>query len=59
MQILICRKQVRMLCIIQFAKKVEIDERTEIVKLLIDAGTDVNKKTNQGVTTLCFMRDAF
>lgn len=40
-------------------KTSEMDKRTEIVKLLIDAGTDVNKKTNKGVATLCFMRDAF
>jgi uncharacterized protein len=40
-------------------KTSEIDERTEIVKLLLDAGTDVNKKTNKGAITLCFMRDAF
>lgn len=40
-------------------KSSEIDERTEIVKLLIEAGTDVNKKTIKGVETLCFMRDAF
>lgn len=40
-------------------KTSEIDERTEIVKLLVDAGTDVNKKTIKGTTTLCFMRDAF
>jgi len=40
-------------------KTSEIDERAEIVKLLVDAGTDVNKKTNKGATTLCFMRDAF
>lgn len=40
-------------------KTSEIEERVEIVKLLIDAGTDVNKKTNKGTETLCFMRDAF
>jgi ankyrin repeat protein len=40
-------------------KTSEIDERTEIVKLLVDAGTDVNKKTIKGAVTLCFMRDAF
>lgn len=37
----------------------EIDERTEIVKSLVDAGTNVNKKTINGAETLCFMRDAF
>lgn len=41
------------------SKTSEMNERTEIVKLLINAGTDVNKKTNKGVSTLCFMRDAF
>jgi ankyrin repeat protein len=40
-------------------KSSEMEERTEIVKLLLDAGTDVNKKTIRGATTLCFMRDAF
>src|SRR3989337_3236730 len=40
-------------------KTSEIDERTEIVKLLVNAGTDVNKKTYKGAVTLCFMRDAF
>ncbi|MGN7723331.1 ankyrin repeat domain-containing protein [Chitinophaga sp. 22620] len=40
-------------------KSSEIDERTEIVKSLVDAGTDVNKKTIKGAETLCFMRDAF
>ena len=34
-------------------------ERTGIVKVLLDAGTDVNKKTIKGAETLCFMRDAF
>ena len=33
--------------------------RTEIVKLLINAGTDVNKKTIPNSETACFMRDAF
>ena len=33
-------------------------ERTEIVKALIAAGTDVNKTTIKGLETLCFMRDA-
>lgn len=40
-------------------KTSEIDSRTEIVQLLVNAGTDVNKKTIKGVETLCFMRDAF
>jgi len=40
-------------------KTSEMEERTEIVKLLIDAGADVNKKTTKGAVTLCFMRDAF
>lgn len=40
-------------------KTSEINERSDIVKLLVDAGTDVNKKTIQGTSTLCFMRDAF
>ena len=40
-------------------KTSEMDERTEIVKLLVDAGIDVTKKTNKGAVTLCFMRDAF
>jgi ankyrin repeat protein len=34
-------------------------ERTEIVKILIDAGIDIHKKTIAGQETLCFMRDAF
>jgi cytohesin len=34
-------------------------ERTEIVKILIAAGTDVTKKTTAGKPTLCFMRDAY
>ncbi|HEU4859395.1 MAG TPA: ankyrin repeat domain-containing protein [Chitinophagaceae bacterium] len=37
----------------------EIDERVEIVRILIAAGTDVNKKTLPGKPTLCFMRDAY
>jgi ankyrin repeat protein len=41
------------------SKTSEIEERTEIVKNLIAAGTDVNKKTIAGATTLCFMRDAY
>jgi cytohesin len=40
-------------------KTSEINERTEIVRLLVKAGTDVNKKTHKGAVTLCFMRDAF
>ncbi len=40
-------------------KTSEMDERTKIVKLLVDAGTDVNKNIIKGATTLCFMRDAF
>jgi len=40
-------------------KTSEMDERAEIVKMLIDAGCDVNKKTIRGAETLCFMRDAF
>ena len=40
-------------------KTSEMDERTEIIRFLVDAGTDVNKKTNKGAVTLCFMRDAF
>jgi len=41
------------------SKTSEMDERTEIVKVLIAAGTDVNKKTLVGKPTLCFMRDAY
>lgn len=40
-------------------KTSEMEARTEIVKLLIDAGANVNKKTNVGTETLCFMREAF
>ena len=40
-------------------KTSEMDERTEIVKILIAAGIDVNKKTLVGKPTLCFMRDAY
>jgi uncharacterized protein len=40
-------------------KTSEMVERTEIVKMLIAAGTDVNKKTIPGTSTLCFMRDAY
>ncbi len=41
------------------SKTGEIQERTEIVKILIAAGTDVNKRTATGKSTLCFMRDAY
>ena len=41
------------------SKTSEIDERVEIVKILIEAGIDVNKKTAAGIPTLCFMRDAY
>lgn len=41
------------------SKSSEMDERVEIVQLLIAAGTDVNKKTLVGKSTLCFMRDAY
>jgi len=41
------------------SKTSEIDRRTEIVKLLVNAGTDVNKRTIKGAESLCFMRDAF
>lgn len=41
------------------SKTSEMEDRTEIVKLLIEAGTDVNKRTIKGASTLCFMRDAF
>lgn len=41
------------------SKTSEMDERTEIVKILIAAGTDVTKKTTAGKPTLCFMRDAY
>ncbi|WP_153798979.1 ankyrin repeat domain-containing protein [Foetidibacter luteolus] len=40
-------------------KTSEMEERVEIVRLLIDAGIDVNKRTIKGAVTLCFMRDAF
>ena len=40
-------------------KMSEIDERVEIVRILIAAGTDINKKTLPGKSTLCFMRDAY
>lgn len=41
------------------SKTSEMDDRTEIVKILIAAGTDVTKKTIAGESTLCFMRDAY
>ncbi|HMR83590.1 MAG TPA: ankyrin repeat domain-containing protein [Niabella sp.] len=41
------------------SKTSEMNERTEIVKILIAAGTDVNKKTTTGKPTLCFMREAY
>ncbi|HEX6847375.1 MAG TPA: ankyrin repeat domain-containing protein [Chitinophagaceae bacterium] len=40
-------------------KTSEMDERVEIVRILITAGIDVNKKTLAGKPTLCFMRDAY
>ena len=40
-------------------KTSEMEARATIVQLLVDAGTDVNKKTIKGAATLCFMRDAF
>lgn len=41
------------------SKTSEISDRAEIVKVLIAAGTDVNKRTLVGKPTLCFMRDAY
>jgi ankyrin repeat protein len=41
------------------SKTGEMAEREEIVRILIAAGTDVNKKTTAGKATLCFMRDAY
>jgi ankyrin repeat protein len=41
------------------SKTSEMYERTEIVKVLIAAGIEVNKKTLAGKSTLCFMRDAY
>lgn len=40
-------------------KTSEMEDRTEIVRLLINAGTDIHQKTIKGAETLCFMRDAF
>ncbi len=40
------------------SKTSEMEERTEIVKILVAAGTDVSKETKAGKPTLCFMRDA-
>jgi ankyrin repeat protein len=40
-------------------KTSEMNEREEIVRILIAAGIDVNKKTLAGKPTLCFMRDAY
>ena len=40
-------------------KMSEIEQRVEIVRILIAAGTDVSKKTLPGKPTLCFMRDAY
>lgn len=40
-------------------KTSEPAERAEIVRLLLQAGTDVHQKTTRGAETLCFMRDAF
>jgi uncharacterized protein len=41
------------------SKTSEMQEREEIVRVLIAAGIDVNKTTLPGVSTLCFMRDAY
>ena len=41
------------------SKTSEINDREEIVNVLIAAGTDVNKRTLVGKPTLCFMRDAY
>ena len=41
------------------SKTSEMADRAEIVKVLIAAGTDVNKKTLVGKPTLCFMRDVY
>lgn len=41
------------------SKTSEMDNRVDIVRGLIAAGIDVNKKTLAGKSTLCFMRDAY
>ncbi|WP_119080253.1 ankyrin repeat domain-containing protein [Chitinophaga alhagiae] len=41
------------------SKTSEMAAREDIVKVLIAAGTDVNKRTLAGKATLCFMRDAY
>lgn len=41
------------------SKTSEMEARTEIVKALIAAGTDVHQTTVKGIETLCFMRDAW
>jgi cytohesin len=41
------------------SKTSEMDDRVDIVRGLIAAGIDVNKKTLAGKSTLCFMRDAY
>lgn len=41
------------------SKTSEMDAREEIVRILIAAGIDVHKRTLPGVSTLCFMRDAY
>ncbi len=41
------------------SKTSEMEDRSEIVRMLIAAGTDVNKRTLAGKPTLCFMRDAY
>ncbi len=41
------------------SKTSEMEDRVEIVRVLLAAGIDVNKKTLAGKSTLCFMRDAY
>ena len=41
------------------SKTSEMEDRVEIVRVLLSAGIDVNKKTLAGKSTLCFMRDAY
>lgn len=41
------------------SKRSEMDQRTEIVKILIAAGTDIRKTTIPRASSLCFMRDAY